>query len=84
MNEDRPVGSRFVDSVHGELIVVGQPDSASCGGCAYRRFAHDGTRTSCTAPRDTGMCGATRVQGDSVVFAKLKDYAVFKLTGEWP
>lgn len=84
MNEDRPVGNRFVDPVHGELIVVEETDSDSCGGCAYRRFVHGGTRTSCTAPRATGRCGATREQGNSVVFAKLKDYAAFKLTGEWP
>lgn len=84
MNKDRPVGNRFFDQVHGELIVVEEPGSDSCGGCAYRRFVHGGTRTSCTAPRFTGRCGATRGQGNSVVFAKLNDYAVFKLTGEWP
>lgn len=85
MNEDRPVGSRFIDPVHGELIVVEETGSDSCEGCAYRRFAHDGTRTLCTAvPHATGRCGAMREQGNNVVFARVKDYAVFKVTGEWP
>ena len=84
MNEDRPVGSRFVDPKHGELIVVKETDSESCGGCAYCKFNLTTMRSPCTAPRLAGRCGATRAQGDSVVFAKPEDYAVFKLTGEWP
>jgi hypothetical protein len=83
MNEDRPVGNRFFDQVHGELIVVEETGSEDCEGCAYRKLIHGGTRTSCTAPRTTGRCGASRTHGDSVIFAKLKDYAIFKLTGEW-
>ena len=84
MNEDRPVGSRFVDPTHGELIVVEETNSESCGGCAYRKFNRNTMRSPCTAPRLTGRCGTTRVQGDSVVFAKPENYAAFKLTGEWP
>lgn len=81
MNEDRPVGNRFFDQVHGELIVVEETGSENCEGCAYRKFVHNGARISCTAPPITGRCGESR---GSVVFAKLKDYAAFKLTGEWP
>ena len=83
MNEDRPVGSRFFDQVHGELIVVEETDSENCEGCAYRKFIHGHgyMRLSCTAPPITGRCGEAR---GSVVFAKVDDYAVFKLTGEWP
>lgn len=83
MNEDRPVGSRFFDWVHGELIVVEETGSEDCEGCAYRKFIHDRgrIRMSCTASSITGSCGGSR---PNVVFAKLKDYAAFKLTGEWP
>lgn len=87
MNEDRPVGSRFIDPMHGELIVVEETGSENCEGCAYRKsihshdHGHGHIRASCTATPITGRCGESR---GSVVFAKLKDYAAFKLTGEWP
>ena len=74
----RPVGERFAHPVHGELIVVAQ---AGCAGCAFDPSTCadvDGDR------RQTAGTCALREVGDPVVFAKVKDYAVFKVTGEWP
>lgn len=76
MTRIRPVGERFAHPVHGELIVVAQ---AGCAGCAFDpNTCTDGDRRQIT-----GTCSLNgSVHG--VVFARVKDYAVLKVTGEWP
>ena len=80
----RRVGERFTDPERGELLVV---DHSGCDGCVYSFKGNDGSR-ACYAPERlelTGSCVAyERPDGTSVSFAKPNDYAVFKLTGEWP
>lgn len=77
----RPVGERFAHPVHGELIVVAQVGCAGCAGCAFdpNTCADVGSDRRQIA----GTC-ALREDTHDVVFAKPNDYAVFKLTGEWP
>lgn len=74
----RPVGERFAHPVHGELIVVAQ---TGCAGCAFD------PNTCANGDNDrrqiAGTC-ALREDTRGVVFARVKDYAVFKVTGEWP
>lgn len=80
----RRVGERFMDLERGELLVV---DHDGCGGCVYPYKRNNGNRTCCTPERFelTGSCIAyERPDGTNVIFAKPNDYAVFKLTGEWP
>ena len=74
----RPVGERFEDPALGELIVVKQ---TGCAGCAYN--AETCTDVGSNRRRFAGTCALRKVES-SVVFAKVKDYAVFKVTGEWP
>ena len=74
----RPVGQRFAHPVHGELIVVAQ---AGCAGCAFDpNTCADGDNDR---RQIAGTC-ALREDTRGVVFARVKDYAVFKVTGEWP
>lgn len=72
----RPVGQRFAHPVHGELIVVAQ---TGCAGCAF-------DPNTCTDGDRRQIAGTCALYEDThnVVFARVKDYAVFKLTGEWP
>ena len=74
----RPVGERFEDPARGELVVVEQ---AGCAGCAYN--AETCADVDSDRRRIAGTCALRKV-GGSVVFARVKDYAVFKVTGEWP
>jgi Fe-S cluster assembly iron-binding protein IscA len=74
----RSIGERFAAPVHGELVVVEQ---TGCAGCAYN--AETCADLDSDRRRIAGTC-ALREVGGSVIFAKVKDYAVFKLTGEWP
>lgn len=77
MTRIRPIGERFAHPVHGELIVVAQE---GCVGCVFNpnTCADVGSDRRQTA----GTCG---LRGDHpAIFAKVKDYAVFKVTGEWP
>ena len=80
----RRVGERFMDLERGELLVV---DHSGCDGCVYLSKRNNGNR-ACYAPERhelTGSCVAyERPDGTCVSFAKPNDYAVFKLTGEWP
>ncbi len=75
----RQIGERFAHPVHGELMVA--TTTWGCAGCVF-------TNEDCCAfdnDRETiaGACSSA-VHGRDVVFAKPNDYAVFKLTGEWP
>ena len=72
----RPVGERFAHPVHGELIVVAQ---AGCAGCAF-----DPNTCADNDRRQTAGTCALREDTRGAVFAGVKDYAVFKVTGEWP
>ena len=74
----RPVGERFAHPVHGELIVVAQ---AGCAGCTF----DPSTCADVESDRRqiAGTCAA-REDTRRVVFAGVKDYAMFKVTGEWP
>ena len=73
----RPVGERFAHPVHGELIVVAQ---TGCAGCVFN------PSTCADAGSDRRqIAGACGLRDDHpAVFAKVNDYAVFKVTGEWP
>lgn len=74
----RSVGERFAHPVHGELIVVAQE---GCVGCAFdSNTCADGDDDR----RQTAGTCALRGDSHGVVFARVKDYAVFKVTGEWP
>ena len=80
----RSVGEGFMDPERGELLVVGH---SGCGGCVYSSKCNNGSRACYALERLklTGSCVAyERPDGTSVSFAKPNDYAVFKLTGEWP
>lgn len=74
----RPVGERFEDPARGELIVVAQ---TGCVGCVF----DPSTCADVDSERRqiAGTC-ALREDTRGVVFARVKDYAVFKVTGEWP
>ena len=80
----RRIGERFIDSERGEILVT---ERYGCDGCAYSA-KYNNDADSCNAPerlRLTGSCLAhERFDGASVQFVKPNDYAVFKLTGEWP
>ena len=74
----RPVGERFAHPVHGELIVVKQE---GCVGCVFD------PNTCADVDSDRRQIAGTCVLREDkrgVVFAKVNDYAVFKVTGEWP
>lgn len=80
----RRVGEHFMDLEHGELLVVAR---SGCDGCVYLPKRSNGSRACYTPERRelTGSCiKYERPDGTSVSFAKPNDYAVFKLTGEWP
>lgn len=80
----RHVGERLTDLKHGELLVV---DHSDCGGCVYLSERNNGDLACHTLERLelTGSCVAyERPDGTNVIFVKPNDYAVFKLTGEWP
>ena len=72
----RRVNERFAHPVHGELIVVAQ---TGCAGCAF-------DPNTCVGNDRRHTAGTCSLRGDShgVIFARVKDYAVFKFTGEWP
>ena len=77
------IGDKFIDPDRGEILVI---DRNGCDGCAYsssRNYSN-----VCNASerlRLTGSCLAhERSDRASVQFVKPNDYAVFKLTGEWP
>lgn len=73
----RPVGERFAHPVHGELIVVAQ---VGCAGCVF----NPNTCTDVENDRRQ-IAGTCAIRDDyPAVFAKVNDYAVFKITGEWP
>lgn len=75
----RRIGERFAHPVHGELVVAAA--TATCTRCVF-------IGEKCSNPDSSrgtiaGSCSST-IRGHNVVFAKSNDYAVFKLTGEWP
>lgn len=77
MTRIRPVGERFAHPFHGELVVVTQ---SGCVGCAF----DPNTCADIDSDRRR-IAGTCSLRDDyPVVFAKVKDYAVFKVTGEWP
>lgn len=80
----RRVGERFMDPERGELLVV---DHSGCDGCVYLSRRNNSNR-ACYASERRGLTGSCikyeRPDGKSVQFVKPNDYAVFKLTGEWP
>lgn len=80
----RRVGERFMDLERGELLVV---DRSGCDGCVYLSIRNNGN-LACHTPERIELTGSCviyeRPDGTSVIFAKPNDYAVFKLTGEWP
>lgn len=79
----RPIGDRFIDPERGEMLVI---ERDGCDLCAYS--AEFNTHDSCNPPERlpiTGTCLlGSRLDYSSVQFVNLNDYAVFKLTGEWP
>ena len=79
----RPVGSRFIDPERGEIIVI---ERDGCDSCTYS--TNFNIYDSCNPPERLAMTGTclmgARLDSSSVQFVKLNDYAVFKLTGEWP
>lgn len=81
----RRVGERFTDPEYGELLVV---DRGGCDGCVYVSRRNSNHQLACHAPERIELTGSCliyeRPDGTSVIFAKPNDYAVFKLTGEWP
>ena len=80
----RRVGERFTDLERGEILVA---ERSGCDGCVYSSRRNNGN-LACYAPERrelTGSCVAyERPDGTSVIFAKPNDYAIFKVTGEWP
>lgn len=81
----RRVGERFTDPEYGELLVV---DRGGCDRCIYFSEHNSNHQLACHAPERPELTGSClpqeRPDKTSVIFAKLKDYAAFKLTGEWP
>lgn len=80
----RRVGERFTDSKYGEILVIGRN---GCDGCVYLSMRNNGN-LACHVPERLELTGSCvpheRHDGTSVQFVKPEDYAVFKLTGEWP
>lgn len=80
----RPVGERFTDLERGEILVV---ERSGCDGCVYLSIRNNGN-LACHAPERLELTGSCviyeRPDETNVVFVKPNDYAVFKLTGEWP
>ena len=81
----RHVGERLTDLKHGELLVL---ERSGCDGCAYLFSRNDRSHSACNAPERFKLAGSCtppeRHDKTSVQFVKPNDYAVFKLTGEWP
>lgn len=81
----RHVGERFTDLERGEILVL---ERSGCDGCAYLSSRNDHSHSACNAPERLELTGSCvpheRHDGTSVQFVKPEDYAVFKLTGEWP
>lgn len=80
----RQIGERFVDPKYGEILVI---DRANCDGCVCLSKRNNGD-LACHAPGRLELTGSCitheRPDRTSVQFVKPEDYAVFKLTGEWP
>lgn len=74
----RPVGERFAHPIYGELVVVRR---TGCDGCAFR--TDDCAALGNDRRAVAGKC-SLRDDDIAVIFAKPNDYAIFKLTGEWP
>lgn len=81
----RRVGERFMDLKYGELLVV---DRGGCDRCIYLSEHCSNRQLACHAPERLELTGSCitheRPDRTSVIFVKPNDYAVFKLTGEWP
>ena len=81
----RRTGERFTDLERGEILVV---ERGGCDGCVYASRRNDYSHSACNASERlelTGSCLAqARHDGTGVQFVNPNDYAVFKLTGEWP
>ncbi len=75
----RRIGERFAHPVHGELVVAAA--TTACTGCVF--ISEDCCASGNGRETIAGNCSST-IRGHNVVFAKSNDYAVFKLTGEWP
>lgn len=73
----RQINERFAHPVHGELVVA--TTTWGCHGCVFANENCDSDDR-----RTTGGSCSSAAHGQDVVFAKPNDYAVFKLTGEWP
>lgn len=81
----RHVGERFMDLERGEILVV---ERSGCDHCIYLSKHNSNRQLACHAPERLELTGSCityeRPDKTSVIFAKPNDYAVFKLTGEWP
>lgn len=81
----RRTGERFTDLERGEILVV---ERSGCDGCVYVSRRNDHSHSACNALERLELTGSClpqeRHDGINVQFVKLEDYAVFKLTGEWP
>ena len=81
----RRTGERFTDPERGEILAV---ERSGCDGCVYVSNRNDYSHSACNAPERLKLTGSCvpheRHDKASVQFVNLNDYAVFKLTGEWP
>lgn len=81
----RQIGERFTDLERGELLVV---DRNGCDGCVYLSRRNDHSHSACNTPEQLELTSSCvpheKHDGTSAQFVRLDDYAVFKLTGEWP